>query len=405
MPAIKPTLNLNFANSRQLGPLVTFTRASTATRINGDGFLETVPSDAPRFDFDPVTLNCRGLLVEESRTNICLHSNTFSDAVWAKTTGGTGVAAVLTANAGISPDGTNNAWRLQCNTGVGGTANDRSHLIQSFTGLANPHASSLFLWIKSNTGLNQNIYFRNATGTGTVSVNGVATGVSAASPVVITPTWQLFSVVQPTQSLTTDQIQVGCRGTVGDQTCDILIYGGQFEVAAFPLSYIPTAGSQVTRAADIAVISGTNFTNWFRADEGSLVCKFIQAQQAQTQFGAYISDGSATKYIAIRTGFNAGTSTTFAVLDTATQAAPSLVNQAIGLKNTAAVSYATDNFLLALNGRVTAPDTSGSVPSGMNQMRLGSGLIAGSERLNGWLENLTYYPARLTNAELQALTS
>jgi hypothetical protein len=65
------------AFAAQGGP-VSFTRASGATRVNSLGVIETVSNDVPRLDYDPVTLACKGLLVEEQRTNLLLNSATLS---------------------------------------------------------------------------------------------------------------------------------------------------------------------------------------------------------------------------------------------------------------------------------------------------------------------------------------
>ena len=61
LPTVRPTLLLDFANSKSVDPRITFTRASTATRCNDKGLIETVVSGAPRIDYDPVTLACKGL--------------------------------------------------------------------------------------------------------------------------------------------------------------------------------------------------------------------------------------------------------------------------------------------------------------------------------------------------------
>lgn len=55
MPTIRPSLLLDFANSRSVDPRITFTRASTATRTNDRGLIETVKANVPRIDFDPVS--------------------------------------------------------------------------------------------------------------------------------------------------------------------------------------------------------------------------------------------------------------------------------------------------------------------------------------------------------------
>ena len=53
---------------------VTFTRASTATYFDSTGTMQTAATNAPRWDYDPVTLGLRGLLIEEARTNVLLRS-------------------------------------------------------------------------------------------------------------------------------------------------------------------------------------------------------------------------------------------------------------------------------------------------------------------------------------------
>lgn len=73
-----PSLFLYFMNE-VLDSRITFARADAATcatRFNSAGALETVAANQPRFDYDPVTLAVRGLLIEESRTNLLLNNTT-----------------------------------------------------------------------------------------------------------------------------------------------------------------------------------------------------------------------------------------------------------------------------------------------------------------------------------------
>lgn len=79
-PQQRPTLNLNFAQSKILDPRITFTRTSTATYVDEDGFIKTADSDVARFDHDPVTGESLGLLIEELRTND-IRNNTMQGAV------------------------------------------------------------------------------------------------------------------------------------------------------------------------------------------------------------------------------------------------------------------------------------------------------------------------------------
>lgn len=76
-PAVVGTaLDINFLNTTALDARVTFTRASIGTYFDANGVMQTAAANGPRFDYDPVTHVSRGLLIEESRTNLLLNSAT-----------------------------------------------------------------------------------------------------------------------------------------------------------------------------------------------------------------------------------------------------------------------------------------------------------------------------------------
>ena len=102
------TLDLNFMNPGVLDPRITFTRASSATYIDASGFIQMAATNAPRWDYDPVTHALRGVLIEEQRTNVLLQSGDMSNAAWAKS----GVPMAVTGNNVIAPDGTLTASRV-----------------------------------------------------------------------------------------------------------------------------------------------------------------------------------------------------------------------------------------------------------------------------------------------------
>ncbi|NID09373.1 hypothetical protein [Fibrivirga algicola] len=72
-----PSLNLDFTKGVMPSGM-TYTRSGVATRVNASGILETVLANVPRFDYDPVTLQLKGLLIEEARTNVLLQSATLA---------------------------------------------------------------------------------------------------------------------------------------------------------------------------------------------------------------------------------------------------------------------------------------------------------------------------------------
>jgi hypothetical protein len=97
--AINPdglALDLQFAADKTLtarkGPTPVFTRANaTATFIGSNGLIQTAGVDIARFDHDPITLACKGLLIEEQRTNLVFPS----DALTTQTVTVTAVAHTL----------------------------------------------------------------------------------------------------------------------------------------------------------------------------------------------------------------------------------------------------------------------------------------------------------------------
>jgi len=76
------SLDLQFALDKTLtarkGPTPTFTRASTATFVGSNGLIQSAAINAARFDHDPITLACKGLLIEEARTNLVFPSDTLT---------------------------------------------------------------------------------------------------------------------------------------------------------------------------------------------------------------------------------------------------------------------------------------------------------------------------------------
>jgi hypothetical protein len=351
---VSPKLALDFTTAL-LDPRITLTRAlNTATRINASGFIEVVNADVPRFDFDPATLVCKGLLIEESRQNELLYSSTFDNAAWTTFSGGTGLTPVVTPNAGISPDGTNNAYRLQADRGAGTAANNGSY-IQNVPAVvyANPHNSSVSIWAKSNTGINQSVYFRNAQGAG-------------GTAITVTPSWQRFSF-SGIINTTGDNLQIGSRGTANTTiSIDILIYNGQLEIAAFPTSDIINEGSRLTRNADVATMTATNFSDWFNATKGTFRTDFISIATGNRPVFA-VDDDSADEALIVKTQANAPT---FEVIEGGGPQASVVAGTVT--KNIAAFAYVSYelNFFGIARPTARQVDTSGTVPT-VDRMRIG----------------------------------
>ena len=186
----------------------------------------------------------------------------------------------------------------------------------------------------------------------------------------------------------------------------VFIYGAQLEAGSFATSYIPTVASQVTRTADVATITGANFSQWFNAAEGSFV-----VEASSFGIGSNIptfliaSNGSAGEYV--RLNGSSGYTIRLLVQAGSVQVANITAGSGLvsGVYTKAACAYAANSFQAAANGALGTEDTSGVLPSGVNQMLFGSFFGSAGTYLNGHIRSIKYFPTRLSNAQLQALTA
>ena len=241
-----------------LGPGAVFTRASTGTYYDSAGVLRSAAIDAPRFDYDRVTLQLKGLLLEDTSTNLWLQSADASNAAWVK--GNATVAApVVTANQSAAPDGTVTAASVAYP--AVSAAGNYSTLFQSITVTAQQYAWSV--WLKGTVGGEQ-LY---------VAVLGAT---AARSRVTLTTQWQRFTLITSTATAGSGFFEIGCDLRDGSQTAiaaqTIYVWGGQVEALPYASSYIPTTTVSVTRAVDslrypIASITGFDTTKGSLAHE------------------------------------------------------------------------------------------------------------------------------------------
>jgi hypothetical protein len=208
-------------------PGYSFSRASGATRTDVSGQLVQVAADVLRYDYDPITHACLGVLLEEQRSNLVRQSANISNAVWAKFG-----APTVTANAATAPDGTMTAASL--------TLTPSSGFYQSVT------AAGGETWIGS-------IWLRaDAPGTFRQAATGSPAGAVTRS-IAVTTQWQRFSL-GVTLAAGADHFGLQIDGTGGGGTT--YAWGAQSEKAAEASSYIPTTTAAATRAADRQFLSG-----------------------------------------------------------------------------------------------------------------------------------------------------
>lgn len=317
-----PALSLNFT-SGTLDSRITFTRASGATYTDSSGVIQLATSNTPRFDYDPVTLQPKGLLIEEQRTNLLLNSDTLS-------TQNVTVTAVATT--------------------------------LSFYG------------------------------TGTVAILGVGTGTLVGTGAYPNRVSLTFTPTAGTLTLTV-------TGSVRQ---------AQLEAGSFATSYIPTTTAQATRAADVAVMTGTNFSSWYNQSEGTV---FTEVDSIATTLANYpvcfeASDGTSSNVVAIGTNsfFNArvymrsgGVNQVDMYAGSTTAGIPpnTMTKIAYGVKlNDVAATRA---------GETPSTDAIATMPISATQAKIGGSVYLG--QWNGHIKSIAYYNTRLSNTQLQTLTT
>ena len=344
-------------------------------------------SGAPRFDHDPATGESLGLLLErESRTNLLTYSKQLDRNAWLK------INSAITPNTTVSPDGTQNADTLTITTGKTFGRVDRRNL-----GLPlGVYTVSYYLKNTLDQGTHNLQFLDSANNVDTVTVASFANDT--------TPEWTRFTATVDCSAsglsgIETIRFNFRPQPSPSSGTSTVDMWGAQLEEGSSPTSYIPTSGSTVTRAADIAEITGTNFSSWYNRSEGTV---FVEVEASGSAPIVGFNDGSASERW--RVGYTNANNSAIVVVDggvvqTNINTPPNTTpyNQF----NKLAGAIAVNNLSIAFNGALIS-DSSLSVPV-VNTLTLGAS-IGVSTILNGHIARLTYYPYRLANTTLEEIT-
>ena len=375
---------------------------STATEYLPTG--ATINS-APRITHDPTTGRRLGLLVEEARTNLLLRSEEFDGAGWTISN------ATVTANSTVSPSGEQTADKLVATGGSGDHTAYQSFAVTSGTS----YTFSCYLKAAERTSydlafrvaalwpgaLNQVATFDLVAGTATVKFGSPSTSITP-----LTNGWYRCSVTSTASASGTGQVRP--QDTFDANGEGVYLWGAQLEEGSFPTSYIPTTGTTVTRTADLATITGANFSSWYRQDEGTMFADFNGTNIASGQFPRIFefNDGTSSNLIRVQQ-YNAAANAVRASVVTATvgQFAADNGSVAVGVRGKTAFGSALNDVALVTNGASPTTEATYLVPSGLTQLGIGHPPAVSTSVLNSTIRRLTFWPARLPNSTLQNLTA
>jgi len=359
-------------------------------------------NSAARFDHDPVTGESLGLLVEESRTNLLLQSEDFS-TTW------TPINTTVSTNQTVAPDGLTTADKIV------ETATTTEHNIRQDT--ASQSAGTYTISIFAKAGERSNLQFVSTGVLGGFRANfDLANGVLGSVDVqltasirpypggwyrcIVTATSSTSGALRAQWNIVTSSTAARVESYAGDITKGLYLWGAQLEAGSFPTSYIPTTSSTVTRAADVASISGSNFSSWYRQDESSAFVDFtLNGVNTGNNFVYDFSDGTINEEIFLNyqdSGNARWVARVASVQVTQDQSGAGLprVKHAFGM--------ASNNYMAARDGILSTGSSQVGMPS-ITSLSLGV-RFTNVAHSNGTIRRLTYWPQRLGNEVLQTIT-
>ena len=410
---VKPTLDLDFL-SGTLDPRITFTRSTTGTRFNSAGALETVAINGPRIDYDPVTLADKGLLIEEQRTN-SIRNNMMVGAVagtpgtlptnWGRVLGGitqtvvgTGVENGITyidVRFNGTTTGTSLGVRFESNVFVA-TAPGQTWAASVFCRLVGGSTSNISTVTLHVQGL-------NASGTSnTDSYSKSLMSVLNVSSLAQTRTSAVFTFADATTAFSRPQVAMSF---VVGAAIDITLRIGmpQFEQGAFATSTIPTSGAVATRSMDVAVMTGTNFSSWYNAVEGTLISQYDYNTTSILNLCAFSLDDGTSGNTIVNATATPNIDRVLATAGGASQANFGNFSYAVGQVVKRAVAVKLNDAATTANGSAVSTDNAFVMPS-PTQLVIGAAGYFSTSRINGHIRRITYYPRRLSDKALQKLT-
>jgi hypothetical protein len=376
----------------------------TATRVNASGNIEGVLANVPRIDYFGGQAS---LLVEPSGVNYLLRSQEFDNASWVKNASGINTLIGtngIEANAAISPDGTQNADRvnflLQTDPDLG--------LNQNYAAATSTQTYNTSIWFKgegTNIGKQIKVQMKRATG---------GTFVGTTATITLTSGWVRFA----SSTITLGALNSGVQVIVSsNDATNALIWGAQLEQGSVPTSYIPTTTGSVTRNAD--VISLTGVAGLIGQTEGTIYAEVDLTTKLGGLNGDFVIEvlfDANTKLLIRRQDGSQLFEQTFRVGGT-NVFSRQLLTLAPGIHKFALAYKSGDNNVYVDGSSVLTGVASGgltntfTITNAMNRVNLGHSSLVANTQFNDRIRAVSIYQTRLPNTttdgspSLQSITT
>jgi hypothetical protein len=352
----------------------------------------------PRLVYDPVTLASQGILVEEARTNLLLQSQTLDNASWTK------VSSTVTANAVTSPDGTTNADKIVSGAGVAScrvqqTVTVAGATVYTFSAFAKA-AEWGWVAIRVAEDAAASVWFDIATGT----LGTAETGWSGATITSVGNGWYRVEARYTTvgTSYTWRVIATNSNGnaTTGDGTSGIYVWQAQLEAGTGASSPIPTTTAAVTRAADVAAVTGLAMSYPL-----SIVAEAYRGlDKATDEFWVQVDAGASTDRVVLQINSVDRIEVSMSSGGVGQGSSSVTTTVGVGANAKAAGRYGSNSILAAFNGALGTEDTTATAPATPSNLRIGSNQSGQGQPMYP-ISRIRIYNRALTAAQLQSLTS
>jgi hypothetical protein len=349
-------------------------------RPSDDLVLFDHPDDIPRIEYDGSDGSLKGLLIEEQRTNLVTTSTDISGGNWFDNGG------VITENAVTAPDGTQT-----------GSTYDTDGAYRVLRNVVSVSTGSTYTW---------SFYAKNIDATDAkyrVYDNTQAADIVAPTSYfsqINTSDWTRISV---TFTVPAGCSQVGVYLTSSNNGGTVAFWGAQLEEGSFPTSYIPTSNGQKTRWPDIASIPVSAFG--YNQDAGTVVVEFDMSPTDGTNFPRVwsLNSGAASNTVEL-IGDTGNDIRAYNYNGTTAVWNSDILNDAALLPSIrAALAFTNGDGAATINGGSVITSSAVEVVA-FDALALGGNRV-GAQLLNGHIKSLSYFPRRLTDAQLQELTA
>ena len=371
-----------------------------ATRVNENGLLEDIAANQPRINYEPsasgVVANNAHVLLEPARTNDANYSQNASEWVWGKDSNANNTTRVDsqtdpyggTSASQFTRDSGTSGWFANANNTTG-SAVDYTHSI--FVKQPASNASDTINMKNVSTSPQSQVTFTFSSESFTTESN--ATGSFEKFP----NGYYRLSMTFANGSASSAQV----RHTLDDGEA-LIVFGIQHEEGSYPTSYIPnlTTG-QTTRAAE--TLTGSGNSTLINSTEGVLYAEIAALSDDGTDRCIALSDGTVDNRVTmlfgtssnkIRVLIKSGGNGSF---DEEYQVTSTLDYHKVAMK------YKANDFALWIDGVERFTDTSGSSPSGLDQLVFN--VASGTLPFYGKCKAVAVFNEALSDTELQNLTN